>query len=174
MLDPSDLPNLGPIAEKELANPGSMAEEAAKNAVIVAHSVANLGMQGQDNTQLSRDLFKANLAQIEQIQKLYGIPANLPFQTEDYQPPNIDSTNQGQVAEDEGKVAAAEGEVAGRSAYELTLKALDESTAPAVFPLIGESLAATMKGVAAYDQTNLAAKDATSTAKAEYENVAKN
>lgn len=56
-----------------------------------------------------------------------------------------------------GEAAATLGTTSGKLGFQLTLKALDEDTAIAVFPLLFLSLAAIAEGLAAYVATDVRA-----------------
>ena len=165
-----DNPNFPEIKQEVMNDPSGIGKTAAENAVKVATSIAKLGMPGEDNTQLSRDLFQANLAQIEQVQRMLGLPTDLPFQNGKYEPPEVpENPLAAQAALAKGEAAADMGVASGKVGYTLTKEALDESTAPSVFPLIGVSAAAITEGCVSYRATDVAALAANETAKIEYD-----
>ncbi|MCH6257821.1 hypothetical protein MLD52_14785 [Puniceicoccaceae bacterium K14] len=65
--------NLLEIEKEVIEDPTKFANEAADNAVSVAMSVAQLGVNPMETSQLAQDIFDANKKQIQLIERLYNL-----------------------------------------------------------------------------------------------------
>jgi len=146
------------IMDAELKDPAALARLAAKNAEDIMEAVTKLGTVGSDNTVYSEQLMNATVSQIEQIQKLHGLPSDLPFQKTSYQVPEIEDAplqNEGDIqSQVETQTVKAE------TTNMLTKQALKDKQGFLAIPLIGNTVSEWVKSTNQYLNTNLLAQKA--------------